>query len=66
MRSLRSQKYKNKTIEITDVVYNIQMPSLTTDNLSKSDEYIQVTLSVHKSLDTKQKHIKTRLNYKYS
>jgi len=23
MRSLRSQKYNNKTIEITDVVYNI-------------------------------------------
>ena len=46
MHSLRSQRYSGKALDITDVVYNLQIPSLSADSLLLSDEYVQVTFSV--------------------
>ena len=33
MHSLRSQRFSGKSLEITDVVYNLQIPSLAADSL---------------------------------
>lgn len=63
MHSLRSQRYSGKVIEITDIVYNLQIPSLTADSLQMSDEYLQVTFSVIVDPEKTSKHIKTHLNF---
>lgn len=63
MHSLRSQRYSGKVLEITDIVYNLQIPSLTADSLQMSDEYLQVTFSVIVDPEKTSKHIKTHLNF---
>lgn len=63
LNSIKNQRYMEKCLDVTDIVYNLQTPSYSAEALSSSHEYAQVCFKITRRLDSKKKDISTHLSF---